>query len=237
MNKHTLGSLGLALSLAMIATDLLAATISISNPFRKVQTTFTVLSYTRDFDVQSDSGTSPFNASVSVDAGNGYTAQATVNSSALTGSGFTISGDLSATGNGGCSGTTCPSGTQALHQHFFSFSLDETTALKIDTTWDITKVGNAGFDYSPQIKQGTALLYTTSGDSGSDTTTLTLGPGNYSFLLNASASATGAIGSLSDGSVSGSYQFSLTTVPVPAAVWLFGSGLIGMIGVAKRKST
>jgi hypothetical protein len=29
----------------------------------------------------------------------------------------------------------------------------------------------------------------------------------------------------------------LTTVPVPAAVWLFGSGLIGLIGVAKRRSS
>jgi len=27
----------------------------------------------------------------------------------------------------------------------------------------------------------------------------------------------------------------LTTVPVPAAVWLFGSGLLGLIGVARRK--
>jgi len=24
-------------------------------------------------------------------------------------------------------------------------------------------------------------------------------------------------------------------VPVPAAVWLFGSGLIGLVGVARRK--
>ncbi|MDX2503365.1 MAG: VPLPA-CTERM sorting domain-containing protein [Gammaproteobacteria bacterium] len=29
--------------------------------------------------------------------------------------------------------------------------------------------------------------------------------------------------------------WSLATVPVPAAVWLFGSGLIGLIGVASRK--
>lgn len=28
----------------------------------------------------------------------------------------------------------------------------------------------------------------------------------------------------------------LTAVPVPAAIWLFGSGLIGLIGVARRKS-
>lgn len=28
----------------------------------------------------------------------------------------------------------------------------------------------------------------------------------------------------------------LTAVPVPAAVWLFGSGLIGLVGVARRKA-
>ena len=28
-----------------------------------------------------------------------------------------------------------------------------------------------------------------------------------------------------------------TVVPVPAAVWLFGSGLIGLIGIARRKKT
>ena len=30
--------------------------------------------------------------------------------------------------------------------------------------------------------------------------------------------------------------FSVTAVPVPATVWLFGSGLIGLIGIAKRKA-
>jgi hypothetical protein len=29
----------------------------------------------------------------------------------------------------------------------------------------------------------------------------------------------------------------VSTVPVPAAVWLFGSGLLGLIGVARRKKT
>lgn len=33
------------------------------------------------------------------------------------------------------------------------------------------------------------------------------------------------------------WQFDLTTsaVPVPAAVWLFGSGLLGLVGIAKRR--
>lgn len=31
-------------------------------------------------------------------------------------------------------------------------------------------------------------------------------------------------------------RLELTAVPVPAAVWLFGSGLLGLVGVARRKS-
>lgn len=30
-------------------------------------------------------------------------------------------------------------------------------------------------------------------------------------------------------------NFTITAVPVPAAIWLFGSGLIGLVGVARRK--
>jgi len=26
-------------------------------------------------------------------------------------------------------------------------------------------------------------------------------------------------------------------IPVPAAVWLFGSGLLGLVGIARRKKT
>ncbi len=33
-----------------------------------------------------------------------------------------------------------------------------------------------------------------------------------------------------------SYSMSITAVPVPAAVWLFGTGLIGLVGVARRKA-
>ena len=31
-------------------------------------------------------------------------------------------------------------------------------------------------------------------------------------------------------------SFTVTPVPVPAAVWLFGSGLLGLVGVARRKT-
>jgi hypothetical protein len=31
-------------------------------------------------------------------------------------------------------------------------------------------------------------------------------------------------------------RFEMTVVPVPAAVWLFGSGLLGLVGIARRKA-
>lgn len=33
-----------------------------------------------------------------------------------------------------------------------------------------------------------------------------------------------------------SYGITITAVPVPAAVWLFGSGLLGLVGYARRKA-
>ena len=33
----------------------------------------------------------------------------------------------------------------------------------------------------------------------------------------------------------GQYGIEISQVPVPAAVWLFGSGLIGLVGIARRK--
>lgn len=35
--------------------------------------------------------------------------------------------------------------------------------------------------------------------------------------------------------ISGSYHTQLSQVPIPATAWLFGSGLLGMIGMARRK--
>ncbi|NOQ89335.1 MAG: VPLPA-CTERM sorting domain-containing protein [Gammaproteobacteria bacterium] len=39
-----------------------------------------------------------------------------------------------------------------------------------------------------------------------------------------------------DGVTSAKFAGSTTVVPVPAAVWLFGTGLIGLVGVARRKA-
>ena len=35
----------------------------------------------------------------------------------------------------------------------------------------------------------------------------------------------------------GIYMVRTSAVPIPAAVWLFGSGLIGLVGMARRKKS
>ena len=37
--------------------------------------------------------------------------------------------------------------------------------------------------------------------------------------------------------VAGLDNIQLSSVPIPATVWLFGSGLLGLIGIARRKKT
>ncbi|MBT8347954.1 MAG: hypothetical protein KJP24_00695 [Sulfurovum sp.] len=61
------------------------------------------------------------------------------------------------------------------------------------------------------------------------------------LTLNGSGTLTGngftptaAVWTFSTSSLS-SYSLDITAVPVPAAVWLFGSGLLGLIGIARRK--
>jgi len=65
------------------------------------------------------------------------------------------------------------------------------------------------------------------------TTTTTLGPdvsGGVTLLLKSGCG--GAPSCVSDAYFD---NVSMTVVPVPAAVWLFGSGLLGLVGVARRK--
>lgn len=53
------------------------------------------------------------------------------------------------------------------------------------------------------------------------------------FLSNGANSAN-TIWTFSGGT--SDYSMTITAVPVPAAVWLFGSGLIGLVAVARRKT-
>ena len=68
-------------------------------------------------------------------------------------------------------------------------------------------------------QQGPAPLATTSGSLGLDATTPFSGIRGYFDI----------------GSGNSMHVTSVSTVPVPAAVWLFGSGLLGLVGIARRK--
>ena len=63
-------------------------------------------------------------------------------------------------------------------------------------------------------------------------------PGGVTLQLNAACGADG--GCFSDFDIDNVQIFAdlpdVPQVPVPAAVWLFGSGLLGLIGVARRKT-
>ncbi len=56
-----------------------------------------------------------------------------------------------------------------------------------------------------------------------------LASGDYTLLL-------GGNGTSSDTFGNGFYKLTLTAVPVPGAVWLFGSALAGLVGFGRRKS-
>lgn len=75
--------------------------------------------------------------------------------------------------------------------------------------------------------------------------------GTLSFIANAGGDAAFSLGASTSASIGGFFsavsfaeQFpvftgtsvNISAVPVPAAAWLFGSGLIGMIGVARRRA-
>lgn len=74
---------------------------------------------------------------------------------------------------------------------------------------------------SAASQQGPAPLAATSGSLGFDST----------------APFTGIRGYFDIGSGNSMYVTSVSAVPVPAAVWLFGSGLVGLIGFSRRKRT
>ena len=55
--------------------------------------------------------------------------------------------------------------------------------------------------------------------------------GNYIMSAGSFSAPSGTEG----GFISYTFEFDVAPVPIPATVWLFGSGLIGLIGVARRK--
>lgn len=96
----------------------------------------------------------------------------------------------------------------------------------------------SALNFGSQVNGGTQLFLPPDGGPGNNTSTVTsLGGGNFGVVVNF-ASTVNEPGNSADGKVvNWRLEGVMTTsvVPVPAAAWLFGSGLLGLVGVARRK--
>lgn len=112
--------------------------------------------------------------------------------------------------------------------------------LDVSGTGSITSVGGGdselGDVFGSGWRQFGGSVY---GETGSSVLAFTL---DFTALAGASLSVSGSYtdSNFSDTPVAASTLATVSagepsTVPVPAAVWLFGSGLIGMAGMARRK--
>ena len=59
---------------------------------------------------------------------------------------------------------------------------------------------------------------------------------NYQFIMSAYIQAN-VNNTTAAASASGEVNLNIGAVPIPAAIWLFGSGLLGLVGMARRKKT
>jgi hypothetical protein len=93
--------------------------------------------------------------------------------------------------------------------------------------------------FGDQIGTGSGGTVTVS-NGYAELTTGVLGPGQYLLAMGSAAGQltnTGSITTLaSSGTGTTTFNLSVTAVPVPGAVWLFGSALMGFIGMGRRKA-
>jgi hypothetical protein len=103
--------------------------------------------------------------------------------------------------------------------------------------WSTGSAAGAAWGSSKYAPQGSTDLY---GVSGADNSGIKIGSTESIFALTGGSSATfdesyllGTV-SLQAGGPNG-WELVLTPVPLPAAVWLLGSGLLGLAGIARRR--
>lgn len=110
----------------------------------------------------------------------------------------------------------------------FTFNLD-TESHVVATVLNLSVIDISLFD-----NEGLALQFVGGGAPPSS------GVGELATFLNVAAGQHFAVVTgFSTGAIGGAYAVVMTSqptaVPVPAAAWLLGSGLLGLVGVARRK--
>jgi len=112
---------------------------------------------------------------------------------------------------------------------------DATGVLNADLVWlDIATLGIGGIVNTQGIANLSNISYT---GTNADLVALGNAPAGIqtaTFQFTGVTSLT-QLFTTNTGTTQTSFSGSITAVPVPAAVWLFGSGLLGMVGVARRR--
>ena len=109
---------------------------------------------------------------------------------------------------------------------------------EVDTNQDYNLVGTTsiqlmGYTYVRLFADGITLAEYMSNDSSSPA------PTSFNDILYLTTDTSYRLTAFGGGALDGGgyYDFQLQAVPVPPAIWLFGSGLIGLIGLVRRKKT
>ncbi len=105
-----------------------------------------------------------------------------------------------------------------------------------NAAWNIPDVvaGTAGTTYAPLV---TGTSTNADGSVTGHGIVPIAGTNDYNVIL-VSASAVGAAwGSFDSTPYVEAWNVHIAPVPIPAAAWLFGSGLIGLVGIARRKKS
>ena len=93
-----------------------------------------------------------------------------------------------------------------------------------------------GSDLTLDLNSWTAYWNGTSFNQGASGVTATVdATGNFTASWTALVVGGAFNGQIGSWTITGTTDAPTTVIPVPAAVWLFGSGLIGLAGVARRK--
>jgi len=136
-------------------------------------------------------------------------------------------------------------------------SIDATAIAIIlsNTVGDILDIPDTDFTLNTAVSTGDGLLTVGSllTATFANFAFTDLGSGNAAFAADLSYTGGSLAGSLTVGRLEGAFLADTTdltgdfnasivqaklgaVVPVPAAVWLFGSGLLGLVGIARRKT-